>query len=302
VLSPSSIVVTGATGQVGEPVAVAMARAGHTVYGVARFRDAAATARLEAAGVRCVPADLSVPGADLAAAGLPAAVDYVLNFAVARMPSFDKAMVANAEATGLLMSHCRHAKAVLHCSSTAVYAPRADGRPLTEADPLGENNHRVMFPTYVLAKVASEAVARTMARVLDLPTVVARLNVPYGDNGGWPLFHLLMMRQGTPIPVGRGGPSRYNPIHEDDIVAMVPALLDAATVPATVVNWGGREEVSIQDWCGYLGELTGLTPAFEERDDALESVTVDTTRMRELVGDTTVDWREGMRRMVAAAS
>jgi hypothetical protein len=32
----------------------------------------------------------------------------------------------------------------------------------------------------------------------------------------------------------------------------------------------------------------------------LESVTTDNTRLHELVGETTVDWRDGMRRMVAA--
>ena len=80
----------------------------------------------------------------------------------------------------------------------------------------------------------------------------------------------------------------YNPIHSDDIIATIPALLEAASVPATVVNWGGDDPVSIEDWCTYLGELTGLEPKFEPTDQTIESVSVDLTRMHELVGPTTV--------------
>ncbi len=53
-----TVVVTGVTGQVAEPVALALA-ADNEVVGAARFRDADARRRLEAAGIRCVPIDLA---------------------------------------------------------------------------------------------------------------------------------------------------------------------------------------------------------------------------------------------------
>ena len=43
--------------------------------------------------------------------------------------------------------------------------------------------------TYSIAKIAAEAVARYGARRFELPTTIARLTVPYGDNGGWPAIH-----------------------------------------------------------------------------------------------------------------
>ena len=295
-LEGARVLVTGATGQVGAPVVRALAGA-NEVWALARFRDPAAREPLERAGVRCVAADLAK--GDFAADGVPSDVDYVLNFAVAKTGRIDKDLAASAEAIGLLMAHCRGARAVLHCSSTAVYAPRPH-HPHPEDDPLGENGHRALLPTYTLVKVAAEAVARTAARLFDLPTTIARLNVPYGDEGGWPLFHLLMMQAGQEIVVHPDAPSTFNPIHEDDIVATIPGLLAAASVPATVVNWGGHQEVSVEDWCTHLGSLTGLRPTFSPSPDALESVVIDRSRMVAVAGDTTVDWREGLRRMVEA--
>ena len=81
---------------------------------------------------------------------------------------------------------------------------------------------------------------------------------------------------------------------------MVPGLLGAAGTPATVVNWGGSQAVSIEEWCGYLGELTGLTPSFAPTAETIDSVQIDLTRMHDLVGPTSVGWQDGMARMVAA--
>jgi UDP-glucuronate 4-epimerase len=56
-----------------------------------------------------------------------------------------------------------------------------------------------------------------------LPTTVARLSVPYGDNGDWSAIHLHMMLNGSAIPVHADAPSIYQPLHADDILAMVAA-------------------------------------------------------------------------------
>jgi UDP-glucuronate 4-epimerase len=288
----AKILVTGPTGQVATPVTLALA-ADNEVWGAARFRDDAARQRLEAAGVRCVPLNLAAGEF----AELPTDFDYVVNLAVAKSGKWPSDLAVNAESVGLLMAHCRSARAFLHCSSTAVYDP-PDSLPRTETAALGDN-HKVLFETYSISKIAGETVVRTMARHLGLPTTIARLNVPYGDNGGWPYYHLEMMLAGMSIPVPAGAPAQYNPIHEDDIIAQVPKLLEAASVPATTVNWGGDEAVSLQEWCTYLGGLVGREPDFVESDQALGGVPVDLSRMHELIGGTTVGWREGMRRLAA---
>jgi nucleoside-diphosphate-sugar epimerase len=294
-LQGKSIVVTGVTGQVAEPVATALARE-NRVVGAARFRDAAARARLEEAGVRCVPIDLA--SGDVGS--LPADADYVLNFAVAKSNDWELDLRANSGGLAWLMEHHRNAEAFVHCSTTGVYKPLGH-HVFAEEDQLGDNHGVWPFlRTYSICKIAAEATARWAAERFSLPTTIARLSVPYGDRGGWPAIHLDMMINGSEIPVHVDAPSVYHPLHEDDIIAMVPGLLGAASVPATTVNWGGDQAVSIEEWCGYFTELTGLAARFAPTSDTIDSVQIDLTRMHELVGATTVDWRDGMRRMVAS--
>jgi nucleoside-diphosphate-sugar epimerase len=290
-----TIVVTGVTGQVARPLALALAR-DNRVVGAARFSDSAARAELEASGVECVPIDLVSGDVE----GLPSDADYVLNFAVAKTNDWERDLAANSGGLAALMEHHRGATAFLHCSSTAVYKP-AGHLSLDESASLGDNHGVWPFlRTYSICKISAEATARWAAQRFSVPTTIARLSVPYGDNGGWPAIHLHMMLSGNAIPVHVDAPSVYHPLHADDIFAMVPKLLAAASVPALTVNWGGSEPVSIEEWCTYLGELAGVTPRFEPTDQTIDSVQIDTTRMHEVVGATEVPWREGMHRMVRA--
>jgi UDP-glucuronate 4-epimerase len=285
--------VTGVTSDVARPVAEALAKE-HEVIGAARFRDAAAREPLHAAGVQTARLDL-VKG-DLS--DLPEQVDYVLHFAVVKSQKWGVDLDGNVGGLALLMERYAGARGFLHCSTTAVYQP--DGHTeFTEDSPLGDSHRNYFLPTYSICKIAAEAAARHGARRWELPTTIARLNVPYGDGWGWPMFHLALMQSGQEIGVHPDAPSEFQPIHSEDIVAMVPKLLDVASVPATIVNWGGDERVSVEEWTAYLGELTGADPKLVPSEQSLASVCLDLTRMHELVGHPTIGWREGFRRMVA---
>lgn len=294
-LTGEKLLITGATGMVALPVALELAK-DNEVWAAARFSDAKAKAQLEAAGVHTATVDL-ISG-DLGT--LPTDFAYLLNFSVVKTQKWGPDLDGNAGGLGALMNHCRDARAVLHCSSTAVYQPHGH-HAFAEDDPLGDN-HRVLefLATYSISKIATEAMARFCARQLQLPTTIARLNVPYGDHGGWPAFIFEMMKAGMAVPVHHDAPSIYNPIHHDDIVGSIPKLLEAASVPATVVNWAGDESSSIEDWCAYFTELTGIEATLEPTEHALASVKIDTTRFNELIGHTTVSWKDGLRRMMEA--
>jgi nucleoside-diphosphate-sugar epimerase len=294
-LRGKTVVVTGVTGQVAEPVALALAEE-NEVIGAARFKDQAARARLEEAGIRCVTIDLAAGDV----AGLPRDADYVVSFAVSKTNDWTLDLQANSGGLASLMEHHQDATAFLHCSTTGVYKPMGH-HVFAEEDQLGDNHGVWPFlRTYSISKIAAEATARWAAERFELPTTIARLSVPYGDRGGWPAIHLEMMINGSEIPVHLDAPSVYHPLHQDDIIAMVPGLLAAATTPATTVNWGGDDAVSIEEWCGYFSELTGVPATFAPTEQTIDSVQIDLTRMHELIGTTSVSWKDGMRRMVEA--
>jgi UDP-glucuronate 4-epimerase len=81
---------------------------------------------------------------------------------------------------------------------------------------------------------------------------------------------------------------------------MIPSMLANASVPATTLNWGGSEATSIEEWCQYLGELTGLEPKLSPTENTLRGIQLDPALMHERVGRTEVAWKDGIRRMVEA--
>lgn len=300
-LTGKRILVTGVTGWVAGPLARDLAAAGNEVFGAARLRDDAQRRALEADGVTPVRIDLARGDLD----EVPGDLDVVLNLAVAKVDSFALAMAVNAEGAADLLevaaSRSDRLAAYLQCSSTAVYQPHGH-EPRREGDPLGDS-HRPMpgMPTYSISKIAGEVLVGHTARRLGVPTVIARLNVPYGDTWGWPLFHLLLMEQGQPVPVHVDAPTSYTPIHADDIAASIPYLLALASVPATTVNWGGDEVVAIEDWCEAMGALTGLRPTFEPTEATIAAIIPDLERLHATGFRCRVPFAEGIRRLVSGS-
>ncbi|MBN2098095.1 MAG: NAD(P)-dependent oxidoreductase [Dehalococcoidia bacterium] len=299
-LKNEKILFAGLTGQIGFPLALRLAK-DNEVWGIARFRDEGKKKQLENVGVKTCPMDLGRPEY----ATLPGDFSYLIHFAVYQEGGldFDEALRVNAEGTGLLMAHCRKAKAALVMSSCAVYAlPEDPGHPLKESDPL-HGPQSAHCPTYAVSKTAEEAAARASARQVGLPTTIARMNVYYGEYGGLPPWQFEWMLAGMPVPVQPGRASVCSPIYEEDIYNHVGGLLAGASVPATIVNWGGDEAVDVRTYCAYMAEITGQKIQFQEAADdplAARTVVVDNTRRRELAGDCMIKWRDGMRRMLAA--
>lgn len=292
------VLVTGVTGWVAGPIAEAFAAAGAQVFGAARFRKPEQRSPWQDKGVECVSLDLEAGRLD----EVPADLDLVLHFAVAKSSDFEQAFASNAEGSAALMetaaARSDKLSAFLHCSSTAVYEPK-DHEPRKETDLLGDS-HRPMpgMPTYSISKIAGEVLVRYTAKRLGVPTVVARLNVPYGDTYGWMLFHLIMMERGMAVPVHVNQPTSYTPIHADDIARSIPHLLSVASTPATVINWGGDEIVSIEEWCEEMGRLTGLEPTFNPTTATIAAIIPDLTKLHDTGFHSSVTWRDGIRRLL----
>jgi nucleoside-diphosphate-sugar epimerase len=297
-LNGEKILLTGPAGQIAFPLARELAK-DNEVWGLARFGNPEDRARVEKVGLRTLSVDLAEPDFS----ELPDDFDVVLHLAAAISPelSDDDAVRINAEGTGFLMKHVRKARACLVMSSTSVYADCDDPKHvLKEEDPIGTGVRTAFAPSYRVSKVSQEAVARYAAREHQLPTVIARMNAAYGDNGGLPAMLLEQVLAGQTIACPPNGADFFSPIHEEDILAHVPGLLAAASVPATITNWAGDDPVDIRNVCRYMGELVGKEACFALDPAAFPHTALDATRRRGLAGPCGVDWRDGIKRMVAA--
>ena len=293
-LRGEKILITGPAGQIAFPLAESLAR-DNEVWGIARFSEAGSREKVDALDVTTRVVDLATPDYS----ELPDDFTYVLHLATFQGGGldYDYAIKVNGEGTGLLLQHCRKAKAALVMSTQSTYKPQED--PLhvfKETDPLGDANG-VHAPTYSISKITGEAVARYCARAFDLPVTIARMNASYGPNGGLPTYHMDWLIGQVPV-VTRWDPCTYSPIHQDDINDQAEALLAAASVPATIVNWAGDEGVSVQEWCAYLGKLTGIVPEVQVKviPGTLRGSIADPTKRLALAGPCKVGWREGFKR------
>jgi nucleoside-diphosphate-sugar epimerase len=297
VLRDHKILITGPAGQIAFPMASRLAQ-DNEVWGIARFSEPGSRERVEAVGITTRVIDLAA--GDFSS--LPDDFTYLLHLATSQGPGldYDAALRVNAEGTGLLLQHCRNARAALVTSTASVYKPNPDpDHRFVETDPLGDTN-QPFSPTYPISKIAEEAVARTMARAVGLPVTIARINAAYGPNGGLPAYQLDWILAGKDVPLRAPGPTPYSPIFQNDLEAHVEGLLAAASVPATVVNWGGDEVVSTEDWCTFLSGLVGAEPkiVYQTYPNSIKGSIMDNAKRLTLTGPCRVSWRDGMRQMV----
>jgi UDP-glucuronate 4-epimerase len=289
------IVVTGAAGRVGFPIArdLAASDAGNTVYGVARLSSPGDADKLRAVGVEPIRRDFG-DGTDYR--DLPDA-DYVFHASAAlgeAAHDWRYAFEVNAQASGRLVERYADCRGFVYCSTGSAYQYQG-ARPLREDDPPGTH-----LGNYSFSKIAGEAVVTFASRRFGTPVTIIRIFSTYGPTGGAPADRLELILRGEPVPLHPDQPNRYNPIYEDDYVHLGVRALEVAASPPVVVNWSGSETVSLEEYCEYLGQLVGRRVSFVVNDKAYWPLWPDTTYMHEVLGRTQVPWREGFRRMVAA--
>jgi nucleoside-diphosphate-sugar epimerase len=290
VLNGQKILITGASGLVGMELARGLAR-NNEVWGLARYLDpserggsinawAARRQDVQDLGVLTFAGDLL---GDLGS--LPTDFTHLIHLAHTRLNGdrLPEAIEVNAIGAGRIMHHCRTARAALIMSSTAAYTPpRSVGHLLAEDDPLGGASppfHNVTSPA---SKISLEAVSRFCAREFGLPTVIMRANVVYGVRGGFPTRDLHRIASGQTI-TKFGDPYPHSPIHFDDMIDQIEALMDAASTRATILNWCGDEVVSQRDWCEQAAAMSGW-PLHVQSAAGAPGNACDPTRRRSVTG------------------
>ncbi|MFI8389852.1 NAD-dependent epimerase/dehydratase family protein [Streptomyces sp. NPDC085540] len=299
-LKDKKILVTGGTGQVARPVAEALAEH-NEVWCLGRFGTPGVEQELIEKSITTWQWDMEDTSGN-ALKGVPEDFTHVIHSAVLRGDDGDCNASAeiNAVATGRLMTHCRTAESFLYVSTGALYARQTLNHAYTETDPVDAVAD--WLPAYPVGKLATEGAVRAFARVLGLPTTIARLNIAYGPGGygGVPMLYFRQMLAGEHIAVPMEGQNWFSPLHTDDLVAQVPRLWEAASDPATLVNWGGDESVGVTDCLRHLSELTGVPAKLVRSPVTRETYRFDPALRRALTGPCAVSWQDGIRSTLQA--
>jgi nucleoside-diphosphate-sugar epimerase len=309
-LTDEKILITGVTGTVARPLAEFLA-GNNEVWGVARFasdgdrhkehyhsvagepiRVLSDRETLESAGITTLRIDLGDGNFD----DLPDDFTYVLHLAWMRadLQHLEDAIRTNVEGAGLLLHHCRRAKAALVMSGMGIYSPNTDPwHAYTETDPIGRGA-TAYAPTSPASKLGVEAVARYCGRAYDLPITIARLNTFMGVPGSFPGMHITSVLTGGTM-IAPYEPSPHTPIHMADMQDQLEPLLDAAGTPALITNWCGDETVTAQEWIAEASRLSGKPGRLDIRPapGSPAGTRADPTRRQSITGMCKTDfWTE----------
>ncbi|MET0628866.1 MAG: NAD(P)-dependent oxidoreductase [Acidimicrobiia bacterium] len=298
-LENARVLMTGITGQVGSSIARILAPR-NQIDGLARYTREGSKDQVEAMGVTPIVGDYSTGDLD----GVPDEYDYVLHVAADVFPTdIDTGVKQNAEGTGLLFHHLRTARAWIYVSTTGVYWDHPDPwYRYKETDRLGGSTRITSRFAYGTSKFAGEAVARTLSRIHDVPVTIPRLNWSYGlgGHGGLPVVLMAQLLAGQPITINPDWEMVGGPIHEDDLAGQIDGFFDAATVGGTIVNWAGDDAISVEQMIPWLADLMGVAHEFAySRESTAYPRATDNTKRVSLVGECTVKWQDGFRRVLA---
>jgi len=290
VITGARVLVTGGAGRVAFPIARELAAQGNEVIGAARFSNPSDRGKLEAAAITPLVFEVGTDDEH----SLPD-VDYVFHAGAAlNVPAaeWERQFEVNVQGTGRLLHRYKDATGFVLCSTGSQYAYQGR-RPLREDDPPG-----VHLGPYSVSKTAAEQMVQFLSRHRGTPCTIIRIFSTYGREGGAPVDRIQRMLAGKEVVLHPDAPNNYNPIYEDDYVALGIRALEVADTPPVVTNFAGSETVSAEDYLAYAGELAGVTPNITYSDDAWWPLWADVTRMHEVLGECRVPWQEGFRKVL----
>jgi UDP-glucuronate 4-epimerase len=296
-IKDKKILITGVTGKAVLPLAAALA-ADNEVWGQARFQSQTDRDKVAVLGIRPCAADLEI--GDLSE--VPDDADFLLHFAWMRAAGDElkQALRVNVEGTGLILHHCRRAKAALVVSSMSVYEAVPDPwHRYAEKDPIGVSPTQAAA-TSPISKIGFESIAGFSARAYGLPMVIARLTTVLGPHLAYYGKQLTGILEGRTIVLPSES-STHNPIHSEDMIRQIEPLLDAAAREPLTVNWCGDEVAVSQDTVVRLGELAGKTPRCEVKSvpGIAGGNLADNTRRLSITGPCETGFWDGLEQMAA---
>ena len=274
------VIILGVAGKMGMGLARMIKRAAphKRVVGVARFSDEGSEEWLNSYGVETIKCDLLDRDAVAKLPKLPNVI-YMAGLKFDYRGREDFLWAMNTIAPAIVAEEFR-ASRIVSLSTIHVYPwtdPRRGG--VTEDEP-----PMARPGEYANSVVGRERTFQYYSRLHNTPGRIVRfvyaIDMRYGvlqEIANW-------VKTGTPIPLGTGN---VNIQWQGDAINHFARLLKHVDTPATPINIGGPENVSVRRMALEFGELLGVEPVFEgvESDHALF---VNCDRAAELLGNPVV--------------
>ena len=266
---PGDIIILGVAGKMGMGLARLIKRAApeKRVVGVARFSDAGSEEWLQRHGVETIRCDLLDRTAVAALPKLPNVI-YMAGLKFDYRGREDFLWAMNTIAPAIVAEEFR-ASRIVALSTIHVYPwsdPRRGG--VTEdSPPLARPGE------YANSVVGRERTFQYFSNLHGTPGRIVRfvyaIDMRYGvlqEIASW-------VRDRTPIPLATGN---VNVQWQGDAINQFARLLAHVETPATPINIGGPEHVSVRRLATEFGELLGVEPVFEgEESDHVLLVNCD---------------------------
>ncbi|MBL27352.1 MAG: complex I NDUFA9 subunit family protein [Rhodospirillaceae bacterium] len=225
-----TVAVFGGTGFIGRQLCIALAGCGADVRSVSRQAENAPD------GVRAVACDII----DQASAiRVVEGADVVIN------------LVGTTRPGGAHSFQAVHVEAPRHLARAA---RNAGARRFVQVSALGVRRNAPAEADR--SKAAGEAVVREMFR----GATIVRPSLVYGPDDHFVTRFAAMIRRFGVIPMIGGGLTRFQPVHIDDFVAGVLAVLGAEESEGRVYELGGPRAYTFRDLIGLIGAVLGREP------------------------------------------
>ena len=232
-----NVLVTGATGRIGTPLARALMARGVSVIGQGRNKETLLP--LENEGLTPLHLDLRQ---DIVNLPFMPRIDAVIHCSEERRGSYKHLGIANVLGTqnALAVAKAAGARRFVFLSSARIYNQRKDQMNLREDTALPKP-----VSLYARSKLAAEELVQSDR---SAHSVILRVPTVYGSETRALFPEFVRAAKAGPMPLVRDGVASRSVIHIDDLINAVFAALDVKTIhPGTVINIASGEPVLVTD-------------------------------------------------------